>query len=91
MFRGCLIRIYLQDVPHFDFLILSNTFLCNFVLVFWQATLAFMGPFMFTTIYRGAPLGEEEGDGYSRPPPPFEKSALFQKKNQIILFCIFPL
>ena len=33
-FQGCLIHIYLQDVPHFDSFILSNTFLCNFLLVF---------------------------------------------------------
>ena len=51
MFRGCLIHIYLQDIPHFDSLILSNTFLCNFLFVFWLAALAFIGPFMFPTIY----------------------------------------
>ena len=39
LYQGCLIHIYLQDVPHFDSLTLSNTFLCNFLLVFcfgWQ-------------------------------------------------------
>ena len=39
--------LYLQDAPYFDSLILSNIFLCNFLLVFWLATLAFMGPFRF--------------------------------------------
>ena len=33
-FQGCLIHLYLQDFPHFDFLILLNTFLCNFLLDF---------------------------------------------------------
>ena len=32
-------------------LILSNVFLCNCLLVFWLATLAFMNPFRFPTIY----------------------------------------
>ena len=39
VYQGCLIHIYLQDVSHFDSIILSNTFLCNFLLVFcfgWQ-------------------------------------------------------
>ena len=39
VFQGCLIRIDLQDILHFDSLIRSNTFLCNFFLVFcfgWQ-------------------------------------------------------
>ena len=40
-FLGCLIHIYLQYVPPFDSLILSNTFLYNFLLVFWLATFAF--------------------------------------------------
>ena len=34
VFQGCLIHLYLQDIPHFDFLILLNTFLCNFLLGF---------------------------------------------------------
>ena len=38
-----------QDVTHFDSLILSNTFLCNFLFVIWLATLAFMELFMFPT------------------------------------------
>ena len=33
--------------PHFDFLIRSNTFLCNFNLVFWLATLVFMFPAIY--------------------------------------------
>ena len=33
-FQGLLIYIYLQDVPHFDYLIISNTFLCNFLSAF---------------------------------------------------------
>ena len=37
-FKTCLIH---NDVTHFDSLILSNIFLCNF-LVFWLAILAFM-------------------------------------------------
>ena len=39
VYQGCLIHIYLQDVPDFDTLILSNAFLWNFLLVFcfgWQ-------------------------------------------------------
>ena len=42
MFQGCLIQIDLQNVFYFVSLILSNTFLCNFLLVFWLATLAFL-------------------------------------------------
>ena len=34
VFQGCLIHLYLQDIPHFSFLILLNTFLCNFLLDF---------------------------------------------------------
>ena len=41
-FKGCLIHIHLQDAPHFDSLILLNTFLCNFLLVFWLAIPTFM-------------------------------------------------
>ena len=37
--QSCLIHKY---VPHFDSLILSNTFLYDFLLVYWLATLAFM-------------------------------------------------
>ena len=89
MFRGCLIQIYLQDVPHFDFLILSNTFLCNFVLVFWQATLAFMGPLMFTTIYRGVPLGKGGRWVQSTPPPLSKKVPFFKKKPKWYYFVYF--
>ena len=41
--QSCLIHTDLQDVLHFD------SFLCNFLLVFWLATLAFISP----AIYRG--------------------------------------
>ena len=41
----------LQDVLHFDSLILSNIFWCNFLFVFWLATLAFTAPFMFFLLY----------------------------------------
>ena len=34
---------------------------------------------------------EGGGGRWVRSTPPFEKNALFEKKNQIILFCIFPL
>ena len=43
VFQNCLIHTDLQDVLHFD------SFLCNFLLVFWLATLAFISP----AIYRG--------------------------------------
>ena len=33
MFQGCLIHIDLEDAPHFDLLNLSNTSLCNVLLV----------------------------------------------------------
>ena len=33
--KSCLTHIHSQDVPHFDFLIFSNTFLCNLSLG-WQ-------------------------------------------------------
>ena len=39
------IHIYLQDIPHFDSLILPNTLLCSFPLVFcfvWQRFLLFV-------------------------------------------------
>ena len=39
VFQGCWIYIDLKDILHFDSLILLNTFLCNFVLMFyfgWQ-------------------------------------------------------
>ena len=42
-----LIRIDLQDVTHFDSLIISDTFLYNFVFDFWVATLAFMFPAIY--------------------------------------------
>ena len=47
LFQSCLIRIDLQDVSHFNFLILSNTILCNFIPVFWLATLAFIFPAIY--------------------------------------------
>ena len=47
VFQICLIHTDLQDSPHFDSLMLSNTVPCNFLLVFWLATLAFM----FLAIY----------------------------------------
>ena len=44
VFQSYLIHTDLQDVPHFDCLTLSNTFICNFLLVFLLA-------FMFPVIY----------------------------------------
>ena len=49
VFQSCLIHTDLQDVLHFDSLIFNHSFLCNFLLVFWLATLAFISP----AIYRG--------------------------------------
>ena len=40
--QDCLIHIDLQDVPYFDSLILSNSFLFRFLLVFWLPSLAFI-------------------------------------------------
>ena len=42
----------LQDIPHLDSLILSNIFLCNFILVFWLAKLAIIFPtiYLFNTL-----------------------------------------
>ena len=44
VFQSYLIRTDLRNVPHFDCLILLNTFLCNFLLAFWLVTFAFMFP-----------------------------------------------
>ena len=44
MFQSCLIHIDFEDVPHFDSFILLKAFLCNVLLVFRLATLAFMFP-----------------------------------------------
>ena len=44
MFQGCLIIIDLQDVLHFDSLILPYTFLCNCPLVFLLKTFEFIFP-----------------------------------------------
>ena len=46
--RGCLVhdtnneQIWLQDAPHFDFFIIKNTFLCNFLIVFSLEALVFI-------------------------------------------------
>ena len=45
MIQGWMIHIYLQDIPHFDSLILLNTSLCNFPLLIcfgWQHFLLFI-------------------------------------------------
>ena len=44
VFQSYLIHTDLQGVPYFDCWILSNTFLCNFLLAFWLTTLAFRFP-----------------------------------------------
>ena len=47
VFQSCL---FLKDVPLFDSLILSNTFLCNFPLVFWLVTNALMFPVIYLVL-----------------------------------------
>ena len=44
VFQRYFIYTDLQYVPQFDYLILSDTFLRNFLLAFWLVTLAFMFP-----------------------------------------------
>ena len=56
IFQGCLIHIDLQDLLHFDSLILLNTFLCNFSLVFWLATLTFVFPAFAFCIFESCVL-----------------------------------
>ena len=45
--QGCLIH---KDVAHFDSLVFSKTFLNNFLLVFWLATITFMFPAIYLVL-----------------------------------------
>ena len=50
VFQRYFIYTNLQYVPQFDCLILPDTFLCHFLLVFWLATLAFMFPAIYLVL-----------------------------------------
>ena len=50
VFEIYLIYTDLQDVRHLDCLILSNTVLCSFLLVFWLVTLAFIFPAIYLVL-----------------------------------------